>query len=310
MAEEFDDRGDLFEGTDDNIEELDEDQSDQEEDLESEEEEDSQEDEGDYEEDEEYEEEEVDTSSKKSLKIPKSRFDEVIKQREEARDRSAWLEQQLEKLINNQNQVKQTETSKPIKPVYDFEAAEEQYISLIIEGDVTKATKLRNEINNKQQEAFLELINGVETNATNKAKSESSQYIEGERFKIAIESMENKYPYLNFQSDSYNEEAVDTVNTLLAGYVAAGKPKTEALKLAINKVRPLYEKKVVKQSLGEKRKVIAGKKAADASKRQPIKTKTSSNSKVADLGTVDINRISEKDFSKLTAKEKSILRGD
>jgi len=37
--------------------------------------------------------------------------------------------------------------------------------------------------------------------------------------------MEVKYPYLNFKDKAYNEEAVDTVNTLLAGYVAAGKSK-------------------------------------------------------------------------------------
>ena len=310
MAEEDVDRGDVFDGSDEDIEELEEDLEEQEEEQDEEdlEEEELEEQEEEYEVDEEEEEE---TASKKSLKIPKSRFDKVIKQREEARDRSYWLEQQLEKLINSQTtQAEKVEPTKPTKPVYDFEAAEEQYISLIIEGDVTKATKLRNEINAKQQESFLDLINGVEASATNKAKSESSQYIETERFKGAIEDMESKYPYLNYKDKTYNEEAVDTVNTLLAGYVASGKSKTEALKLAINKVRPMYEKKVVKQTVSEKRKMLAGKKAADASKRQPIKTKTNNPSRTSDLGTIDIKKISEKDFSKLTAKEKSILRGD
>jgi len=72
--------------------------------------------------------------------------------------------------------------------------------------------------------------------------------------------MESKHPFLDHKSKSYNEEAVDTVNTLLAGYIAAGKGKVESLQLAISKVVPLYTKKEVKTSIGEQRKVDAGKK--------------------------------------------------
>jgi len=308
MAEEYVDRGDVFEGSEDEVEELEDviidDDEEEEEDLEQEEEELEEQDE------EEYEEEEEEVAPKKSPKIPKARLDEVIRQREEAKDRNYWLEQQLEKLIAAQERQNQTvQETKVVIPEYDFEGAEEKYISLVIEGEVAQATKLRKEITAKQQEQFLALINGVEANAANKAKSESSSYIEAERFKIAIESMEVKYPYLNFKDKAYNEEAVDTVNTLLAGYVAAGKSKTEALQLAITKVRPLYEKKVSKPSPADERKIAAGKKAAAASKQQPTKTK-SSNSRTSDGGIPNIQKMGEKEFSKLTAKEKSILRGD
>jgi len=300
VEDEYVDRGDDFEGSEDDNEDIEiDDQEDQgdEEDQEDEE----------QEEEEEYEEEEEEEPVKKSPKIPKSRLDEVIRQREEAKDRNLWLEQQLEKLINQSN--KREEETKPIVPSYDFDTAEEKYISLIIEGEIAQATKLRNEINKKQQEQFISLINGVEEKATNKAKSESSQYIEKERFQTSIEVMESKHPFLDHKSKSYNEEAVDTVNTLLAGYIAAGKGKVESLQLAISKVVPLYTKKETKTSIGEQRKVDAGKKAAAASKQQPTKTRTSS-SRTSDSGEVDVKKISERDFSKLSAKEKSILRGD
>jgi hypothetical protein len=294
--DEYIDRGDDFEGSEDEEEQEDQDEEDQEEDGED--------DEGDGIEDEEDQEEEP---PKKDPKIPKSRLDEVIRQREEAKERNLWLEQQLEKLINQQN--KKEEAAKPVVPEYDFNAAEEKYISLIIEGEIAQATKLRNEINKKQQDQFLSLINDVENKATSKAKSESSEYIEKERFQASIEVMESKHPFLDHKSKQYNEEAVDTVNTLLAGYIAAGKGKVESLQLAISKVVPLYTKVATKESIGDKRKVEAGKKAADASKRQPSKAKSASE-RGAGFGEVNINKMSEREFSKLTAKEKSILRGD
>lgn len=306
MAQEEDiiDRGDFIEDDDsEEIEELEE-----EEDTSEGEEEDT--DEGDDEDssDEETEDEEEE-SPKKQTRVPKSRLDEVIRQREEARDRSAWLEEQLEKLIANQTAQQKKEQQAPPESTYDFDAAEEAYINLIIEGDTAKAAKLRQEITREQNKQFQSLLADIENKAVNKAKGESTAHLESERFLSAIESMEVKYPFLDNHSKQYNEEAVDTVNTLLAGYVAAGKTKVEALNLAVKKVVPMYEVKVTKPSLGTQRKTEAGKKAAQAAKQQPAKTK-SSTTKSVDMNTVNVAKMSEKDFSKLSAKEKSILRGD
>lgn len=307
--EEVIDRGDFFEGTDEDeseeieVEELDEDQE-EEESEENQEEEESEEDES-------YEEEEEETPPpKKEPRIPKSRFDEVNERMKEANERNLWLEEQLETLIKQSAQQQKTAAPKePEVPEYDYDLAEEKYISLIIEGDITKATKLRNEINTFRQNDLKKLISGIESKAMDGVKSESNQLLEKERFATSISTMESKYPFLNHKDKSYNEEAVETVNTLLAGYIASGKGKVESLQLAIKKVLPLYEKKVAsKQTLGEQRKSEAGKKAAAASKQQPAKGKTTA--RTSDMGKVDINRMSERDFKKLTAKEKSILRGD
>jgi hypothetical protein len=304
--EEVIDRGDFFEGSDEDeseeieVEELEEDQEEESEEDQEEE----------PEEDESYEEEEEEIPPpKKEPRIPKSRFDEVNERMKEANERNLWLEEQLETLIKQSAQQQKTAAPKePEVPEYDYDLAEEKYISLIIEGDITKATKLRNEINTFRQNDLKKLISGIESKAMDGVKSESNQLLEKERFATSISTMESKYPFLNHKDKAYNEEAVETVNTLLAGYIASGKGKVESLQLAIKKVLPLYDKKSTKQTLGEQRKSEAGKKAAAASKQQPAKGKTTA--RTSDTGKVDINRMSERDFKKLTAKEKSILRGD
>lgn len=250
----------------------------------------------------------VEAPAKKEPRVPKSRLDEVIRQREDAKERNLWLEEQLEKLINQGNAKQRKEDVKVPEVVYDYDAAEEKYISLIIEGEISKATKLRNEINSIRQEDLKKLISGIENKASDNAKSTSSLLLEKERFETSIGVMESKYPFLNHKDKNYNEEAVETVNTLLAGYVAGGKGRVESLQMAIKKVLPLYDKATTKVTLGGQRKVEAGKKAAQAAKQQPGKSKSSA--RTSDVGQVDINHMTDRDFSKLTAKEKSIMRGD
>jgi hypothetical protein len=301
--EDYVDRGDFFEDSSEDDEELEE-QEEEEIDEDTEEEEGTEE-----EEESEYEEEEEEAPPKKEPRIPKSRFDDVNKRMKDATERNLWLEEQLEKLINQASQQKQQAPDAPPAPTYDYDAAEESYISLIIEGEIAKASRLRNEINAYRQKDLQLLIKGIEDKTAEKAQSQSSLLMEKERFESSINNMESKYPFLNHKDKAYNEEAVETVNTLLAGYIAAGKGKVESLQLAIKKVLPLYEKRGTTKTVGEQRKIEAGKKASQAARQQPAKTKTS-GTKTSDMGKVDINRISERDFAKLTAKEKSILRGD
>jgi hypothetical protein len=259
-------------------------------------------------EDEEVEDEEPEEEEVEDPKIPRSRFNQVIKQREEAKERNAWLEAQLEKLIQKQTEVVQSEVQKA--PSYDFETAETKYISLIIEGEVQEATRLRKEIDKARRDEMMGIIKEIKDSAEDNAKKQSGVLVEQEKFNNLVENFESKYKFLNAESKEYNEEAVDTVNTLLAGYVAAGKSKSEGLRLAVQKVAPLYTKVAdSKPTLGNKRKVEAGKKAAQAANSQPSKTKSVST-KAVDRESVDVFKISEKDFAKLTAKEKSILRGD
>jgi hypothetical protein len=288
---------------------LEEDRGDEVEDDEEVEDEDSDDTEESEEEVDDEEVEDEEPAKPSAARIPKARLDEVIRQREEAKERNLWLEEQLEKLIN-QNATSKVET-KQAKPTYDYATAEEKYVNLIIEGNIADATKLRSEIDRFRREEMMELISEVKSSSSAQAKSESAQALDQDRFSTLIENMESKYKFLDSTHKSYNEEAVDTINTLLAGYIAAGKSKSEGLRLAVNKVAPLYEKEVVttKQTLGKKRTEESGKKAVVAAKSQPPKSKSSSVKSI-DLDAVNINKLSDKYFKNLTEKERRILRGD
>lgn len=300
------DRGNDFEGSED--EEENEDQEDENED-EVEQEEDS-EDEEEVDEDEEEEIEEEVKPKQKEIKIPKSRLDKALKQRDEQKERTLWLEEQLEKLINSQ--TRQTQPSVPTtpEPTYDFDAAEEQYASLLIEGDTVKAARLRREIDSERQKEIRSLISEIKKSNDDEVTAKVKDASETEKFNTLIKSYENKYPFLDADSDDSNEEAIDTVNALMSGYLAKGNSKSEALKKAIEKVAPMYAKaEPVKKSLGKERKIEAGKKAAQASKSQPSKTKSSTSTTI-DTSKLNIAKMTERDFNKLTPKELKALRGD
>ena len=240
--------------------------------------------------------------------IPLSRLNEVISQRDEKADRIDWLENQLEALINKETVPEVKETT--LEPIYNFTEAEEAYGNLLIEGETGKAAILRATIDSERKKELVALINEVKKTSNQEATDTSNALIETNKFDNLVTNFENKYPFLDADSDKYNEEAVETVNTLIAGYTASGKTKSQALSVAIKKAIPMYKPtEPDKTTLGNKRKTKARKKAADASNQQPTKT-NSKGLKNIDTDTVDISKMSERDYNKLTAKEKRILRGD
>lgn len=305
--DEIEDRGDIVEEEELEEETL-EDEDDEEESEESEDEdleEDEDEGEDGESEDDEENEEEVDNQ-----RIPRSRLNQVIKQRDEEKQRTLWLEQQLERLIEKQD-VKEVKEEVSKAPEYDFVEAEEKYIDFILEGETKKASSLRNEIDKARTEQWDYKFKNIEEKAKKTAKAESSASIEDDRFDSLIENYENKYSFLNLDSDDYNEEAVETVNTLMAGYQANGKPKSQALKAAIVKVVPMFTKEnpsPPKKGLGDRKKTTR-KRNAKASQQQPAKT-SGKKAINRDLDELKVSTLSDKDFDSLSEKEKKILRGD
>lgn len=319
MSEEYDeiedeeveddlDRGDAVE--DEDLEEDEEDEEDDSEDVSRDLEDDDSEDSEEDEESEEDEGEEDDTPET-DIQIPKARLDEVIAQREAQKDRVQWLEDQLETLINHkQAPVAPKEDAAP-KESYDFTKAEEDYASFLIDGETAKAAALRNTIDGERKAEFADMIKTIKSESITEATNKSSEAIEQDKFDALIGNFENKHTFLDADSDDYNEEAVDTINTLLSGYMASGKTKSAALKLSVQKVIPMYTTPEApkKQGLGETRKTKARRKAAKASNAQPSKT-ASKGVKDSNPEAIDVGKMTERAYNKLTAKEKRVLRGD
>lgn len=234
------------------------------------------------------------------------RLTRLLEQVEASRERNAWLEEQLGKLIAKETAK---EEKIEVKPVYDFEAKEEEYINLIVDGEIAKASKLRSDIDRAKTEALLAAIKGETEAAKKTSVEEAKQLIENERFSKAVETMEERYPFLNPEHKSYNEEAVDTANSIMNSLIAKGLSRVEALKKAVDRVTPLYSREVEKKALGSERKSTAGKVAADAANRQPPKTsgvKGTTNSP----STKPLSKYTDKEFASLSAAELRALRGD
>lgn len=288
----------------DEIQEDEEDRGDEVEDLDDEDEDISEDEDEDVEYDEEDEEGDggEDTSD---IQIPKRRFDQVIAQREQERERVRWLEDQLEKLIDQKKPDVKEEV--PV-PTYDFDTAEEKYVELLLEGETKQAASLRKEINKARDEYTTYQINQIKESLSSEVVNSSKAAADQSKFDSLVENYENKYPYLDHESDSYDEEAVDMVNTLLSGYVSKGLSKSEALTKAVKGVsrhfgEPVKGRKLGNDSTNRRSKV-------KAARQQPAKSGSNSRVRNRNTSDLDFNRMSEKEFNSLSERELKIARGD
>ena len=311
VGEELDD----LESLQDPTEELDEDDlddTDEDEDTEDEtpedEEEDSEEEEGDEEGDEVEEEEDSDEVDEKPHMIPKSRMDEIIAQREEYKEQLAWMQEQYEKAMDVQAVTKPAVDETPVAPEFDFDAAEEKLMEAVIEDNKSEAAKLRSEIR-KAQKAEMDYKVEVATRvAIEEATAHTNQSLEDQKFDALVETYESEYAFLDMNSESANEDAIDMVNTLLVGYMANDKSKSQALRAAVKKVAPLFKTPTAPaKRAGTTRKKAAVKKNVTASKRQPAQGRSSG---VSDEEVINVGKMSGAAFRKLSEREKAVLRGD
>jgi hypothetical protein len=248
-------------------------------------------------------EEEVEDSSAED-----SRFAALMEQVEASRERNAWLEDQLSKLIEQGSQKAPVIPDVP-KVVYDYEAKEEEYINLIVEGEIAKATKLRSQIDATRTQELLAAIRGETDLSANKSIQEAKKLIEDERFSKSVEMLEDKYPFFNPNHKAYNAEAVDTVNSLMSGFIAKGESRSLALKKAVDRIVPFYDaKQADPKTIGSDRKNTAGKVAASAAKSQPPTTSGIKGGKAP--ASKPLSQYTDKEFAALSVAELKALRGD
>jgi hypothetical protein len=291
--DEDDDRGDNLGDEDEDIDEGDED---------TEEEDESEE------EVEDDDEEDV-PAPKNNIKIPKYRLDQEIEKVKALKERESWLEQQLEKLINSKPELKQEVQNVKEEITFDFDAAEEQYITFVLEGETKEAIKLRKQIDAVKNAAFNKVLEVVKAEAAEQAIQQGNTAKDDAKFQEYISNYESKYPFLNRGKKAYNEDAVDTINTLMAGFMAKGVIRSEALKKAVEKVLPMYTTSTTVAT--DKRTVEQRKRNVSANKKQPpnIKGKSFKDTSIEDF---DVEGLNEKEFAKLAKDKRALakLRGD
>jgi hypothetical protein len=149
----------------------------------------------------------------------------------------------------------------------------------------------------------------VRAEAAEQAIQSTNVAKDNDLFQKYINNYESKYAFLNREKKAYNEEAVDTINTLMAGFMAKGIVRSEALKKSVEKVLPLYSTST--KGGTDKRAVDQRKKNVSANGRQPPNVKSKSFKDVS-LDKVDVTGLNEKEFTKLSKDPRALakLRGD
>ena len=270
--------------------------------------------EGEEEVSEESEEGDDEDEAPKENKIPLSRLNQVIAQRDENKDRIAWLEAQLEKTIDSRQAPEIKEVAPEVE--FDFGEAEVKYANLILEGENGEAAKLRSSIRKEELKSFQKEIEASSVESARQTKA----VLDERDFEALVSTLETKYPFFDSSHDEYNEEAVDMVNSLMSGYMSDGKTvSTAALQKAVKKLAPMFTATTedVKSDGGTKKgpsdkskgRATKARKAAVATiKGQPSKLKGTKGQQ--DLGDVEVGNLTEKQFAGLSLKELKALRGD
>lgn len=249
--------------------------------------------------------EDSDTRRTDPPRIPKTRFDEVNARRKAAEDRVKELEAQL------------AAKEQAGKQAYDFDAAEQEYGELLLDGKFKEAAAKRREIN-----AALE----ADWEAKQAAKTELT--VEQRELKKDLNAistrMEAEYAEFDPESEAYSEDLTAEVLSMFEGYMATRRDLTpqEALQLAGDNVVRLYGLKKVGTS-EEPSSASKGKSNVRKVSKKDTKKKIELAKKAPkDIGAagksgtdhgekpIDINSLSDDELMALPESMLKRLRGD
>lgn len=327
--DETQDRGDLFVPDEelDNESELDdlgededeeaEDLAADDEDLEDDEDDEDEDGEDADEEDEEDSEEDSDEApNEDQARIPRSRLNKVIEERNTEREERARLQGRIDALeeLAAERKGDAAKVTKDLVVEFDFKGKQIESANALIDGDVELYAKIQSDIDTARTTKHKADLKATREDAKEVAKSQTDSALESQKLDIVVERSVKQHSFLDADSDEYNEEAVETVNALMDNLVASGSTKSQALTKAVKRLAPLFSTEPLvekKASLGKKRKVANRKKAASANQKQPPTVKKGSKAKSnRDLDAINVTKMTDRDYSKLSLRERKTLRGD
>lgn len=242
---------------------------------------------------------------KNDPRIPLSRFNEVNERMKRAEARIAEIE----------SQSKAKEDAAEQK--YDFDAAEEEYMELLLDGKTKEAGSKRAEIRAAEQELFK-----------SETKQEAVQDFDQQQEMRDLNSLslqaEEMYPVFDENSAEYDPVVASRVVTYMKGYMADGQPVSDAFVSGLADVIQQYGLDGATES--EDTESEDTKPQKQVKKGKPIK-KTKEKLKAAKQqgqppaghgeGSADrgvaapsIGDMSDEDLDKLSPEQLARLRGD
>lgn len=247
----------------------------------------------------------------KGQRIPLNRHKEILAKERAQREA---LEQRLAQYEKGQ-QIAQTndELTKIEDSILQME---KQYNSLLADGDIEKASALMSKI--RQAERSI-----VETKAEMRAQAAEIRARESARYDIVLERIEEAYPVLDPESDTYDSETLTDVADLKQVYQNRGMTPTKALQAAVKKLLGQGDRsqksatevapRVSEKDIAAERKKGAVAKTVDATRRTPPSTRDigmDSDKAGGGLSPKDVMAMSQDEFSKLTDEQLARMRGD
>jgi hypothetical protein len=240
---------------------------------------------------------------KPAITIPKARFDDA---QHKARERQLALEQQVKELEANQH--KEVVSADLTKMAEELEQLNVQYEDFLMDGELEKARAVRQD-RDKKQNAIIDLRLNTQSQAAGSAA------VEQMRFDAQLAQFEAKFPAINPDSDSFNQEIVTEVNEMLEIFKNSGYTLAASLNKAIHYV--IRDDETRKGDDGDavrnKRSKTARKRVAKAVKKSPPalhnKGKDSDKSGSND-GLPDVTKMSIEQFDAMSEADLKIARGD
>lgn len=245
--------------------------------------------------------------------IPKSRFNEVNDQRKEAERRAEAAERELAALraaaVSPTTATASPATvAAPADPAFDEDAKEEAYAEALMSGDTKAASAIRREIN-------AHVRAQAAAQARQHAQSEYEHRATANALQAETDLALKTYPYLDTDEGA---EALELIVASRNAKMAKGMAAHEALRAAVNAIAPKFApvagdppSKVLPSTPGktDSRPAAAMARGAADSTAQPPAVQAGIGNR-ATAARIDVEELTDEQFSALSAEEKKRLRGD
>jgi hypothetical protein len=256
---------------------------------------------------------------KKNARIPLDRHEKILAKEREARATAeADRQAAVERLAQYEKGQQVTALNDDITKLEDSVAGmEKDYIKLLADGEIEKATAKMREIRTTERQ-----INEAKNDF--KMQASIAQATEQARYNVALERVEDAYPVLNPDHDDFDKAALgDVVEWKIFYERQRNMTPTKALQAAVKKVigsdTKAQEKatevapKVDAKDVAAERKKAAVAKTLDATSKTPASTAKvgiDSDKAGGSLSSKDVMKMSQDDFKKLPDDVLARMRGD
>ena len=244
-------------------------------------------------------EEPVEVEEKKAPMVPKSRLDEVL-----AKQKA--LQKQLDDL-----QTAKVEAVTEA-PEYDFAAKEAEYQQFVLDGESEKAIALRTEIRNAEKQQIMFEVQQTTT-------QNIQQSTEAQSLQAKATELEAQYPVFDVNSAEHDPDLLKEALELRDAFMIQGYDGAYALDKAVNTTLTLKKPELLQTEapkvdpkvaeINKKKQTAKVSAKIEASQQQPPAMKGEGAAQRGDK-PIDLNKLSEKEFSALPEETLKRLRGD